>query len=155
MQHHYSRVTSPFRFILVRGINAALVFAVLAFGVMPLFAAEPTAQLGTVSGTVAVVHANGSAVQPAGTGTSLGPGDRISTVGKSSAIIELPGIGQIELGASTTIIVHELRTASDQSWTSPVLHQGGQFTRTFTQAGAFMYFCEPHPQMTAFIKVQP
>ncbi len=208
----------------LRAVNAALVLAVLALGVMPLFAAEPTAQLGVVSGTVAVIHANGSAVQPAGAGTSLGPGDRISTVGKSSAIIELPGIGQIELGANTTIIVHELRTASGatvvtieivqgmivnrQAATTdtrlafrivdpsgqavayatsnavfgvgrdengnvpvacsscaghpltfpgdgPVLHQGGQFTRTFTQAGAFMYFCEPHPQMTAFIEVQP
>jgi len=83
---------------------------VLVFAVAPLAAAEPTAQLGAVSGTVAVTHANGSAVQPAGAGASLGPGDRIATVGKASAIVELPGIGRIELGAETTILLHELRT---------------------------------------------
>ncbi|MCC7370213.1 MAG: hypothetical protein IT306_17445 [Chloroflexi bacterium] len=97
---------------LTRALALTLVVAVLAFGVLPLAAAEPTAQLGLVSGTVAVTHGNGSAVQPAGSGLTLGPGDRIATVGRSSAIVELPGIGQIELGADTTIIIHELRTAS-------------------------------------------
>ena len=46
-------------------------------------------------------------------------------------------------------------TAQDRSWTSPRRRLNGTFIRTFTQAGTFMYFCEPHPQMTAFIEVQP
>jgi plastocyanin len=84
--------------------------AVLTFAVRPLSAAEPTARLGAVSGTVAVSFADGTAVQPAASGADLGPGDRISTVGKGTATIDLPGIGQIELGADTTVILQALRT---------------------------------------------
>lgn len=86
------------------------IVALLVLGVAPLSAAEPTARLSTVSGTVAVTFANGAAVQPAGSGTGLGAGDRIATVGKSAATVELPGIGRIELGADTTVIVRDLRT---------------------------------------------
>lgn len=124
MQLHNSRVTTSLRPVLVRAVYAALIFAILAFGVAPLLAAEPSAQLGAVSGTVALVHANGSAVQPAGSGASLVPGDRISTVGKSTAVVDLPGIGQIELGANTTIIVHELRTASGATIVTIEIVQG-------------------------------
>ena len=124
MQQHYSRMTTTLRPVLVRATYATLVFAILALGVLPLFAAEPTAQLGTVAGTVAVTHANGSAVQPAGSGTSLGAGDRIATVGKSTAIIEVPGIGRIELGAGTTVIIHELRTASGVTFVTVEIVQG-------------------------------
>jgi plastocyanin len=119
MQNDSSRLTHTFPASLrppfTRAVLAGIMFAVLAFGVLPLFAAEPTAQLGAVSGVVAVTHADGSAVQPAGGGTALGPGDRISTVGKASATIELPGIGQIELGADTTVIIRQLQTASGQT----------------------------------------
>jgi len=112
MQQQSSSVTSSLRPVLTRAAYVMVILAGLAFGVAPLFAAEPTAHLGTVSGTVAVTHANGLAVQPAGSGTPLGAGDRIATLGKASAIIDLPGIGQIELGAETTVIIQELRTAS-------------------------------------------
>jgi plastocyanin len=46
-------------------------------------------------------------------------------------------------------------TADDHSFTSPVLGQGGTYVHTFTQAGTFTYFCEPHPFMTGSIEVQP
>src|SRR5215207_9747527 len=110
MQQRSSTPSSSVRPVLQRGSLFFAVIAVLAFGVAPLFAAEPTAQLGAVSGKVAVVQASGAAIQPAGTGTGLGAGDRISTVGRSSATIDLPGLGQIELGADTTIIVDRLGT---------------------------------------------
>lgn len=84
--------------------------ALLTFAVLPLSAADPTARLGAFSGTIAVTFANGSSLQPAGTGTTIGSGDRVSTVGKSSAVVEMPGLGQVELGADTTIIVQSLNT---------------------------------------------
>jgi plastocyanin len=130
-----SRMTISLRPVLVRAAFVVLAFAILAFGVVPLFAAEPTAQLGTVSGTVAVTHANGSAVQPAGAGTSLGAGDRIATVGTSSATVELPGIGQIELGADTTIILHELRTASGGTVITVEIVQGMLVSRVAPSSG--------------------
>ncbi|MCC6179110.1 MAG: cupredoxin family copper-binding protein [Chloroflexi bacterium] len=76
-----------------------------------LLAAEPVALLGAVSGTVAVVHSDGSAVQPASPNTPLGPGDRIATVGRSLAVLRIPGIGEVEFGADTTSIVLDLTVA--------------------------------------------
>jgi plastocyanin len=96
----------------------------LAVGVAPLSAAEPTASLGSASGTVAVTFANGSSVQPAGPGTALGPGDRIATVGKGSAAIDLPGVGRVELGADTAVVIRELRTEGGQTRISIELVQG-------------------------------
>jgi plastocyanin len=107
--------------------HRSLFFAMLGLlvlAVAPLSAAEPTARIGTVSGTVAVTFANGSALQPAGAGTSLGPGDRISTVGKSTATIELPGVGRIELGSKTTVIIRELRTDGGAARVTVELVQG-------------------------------
>ncbi len=92
------------------GLRTALIVgALLLVGLQtPLLAAEVSARLAAVSGTVALVRADGSAVQPAPADTVLGPGDRLATVGKASATVAIPGVGQIELGADTTIIVREL-----------------------------------------------
>lgn len=93
---------------LARGVLCSLLI-LLAFVGPPLLAAETTAWLQAASGTVAVARADGSAVQPARPGTTLGPGDRIATVGRSSATLDLPGLGQIDLGADSTIVLRELR----------------------------------------------
>jgi hypothetical protein len=39
-------------------------------------------------------------------------------------------------------------------WDSPVLNTGDQFSFTFTQAGAFPYWCRVHPQMTGTVTVR-
>ena len=70
--------------------------------------AQAAATLGAVTGTVAIVRADGSAIQPASPGTPIGPGDRIATVGRSSALIQLSGIGDVELGGDSTVILTEL-----------------------------------------------
>jgi plastocyanin len=100
------------------------VLGLLVLAVAPLSAAEPTAQLGTVSGTVAVTFANGSALQPAGSGTTLSPGDRISTVGKGAATIELPSVGRIELASDTTVILRDLKTDGGATRVTVELVQG-------------------------------
>jgi plastocyanin len=82
--------------------------ALLTVAVLPLSAADPPARLAAVAGTVAVTFADGSSLQPAQTGTAIGPGDRVSTVGKSSAVVEVPVLGQVELGADSTMIVQSL-----------------------------------------------
>ena len=92
------------------GLLAVFVIAVLviaAVGARAIFA-QATARLGAVSGTVAIVRADGSALQPAPVGTQIGPGDRVATVGRSSALVVLPGVGEVELGGETTLIVREL-----------------------------------------------
>ena len=50
-----------------------------------------------------------SAIQPAGYRHQLSGGRPSSTVGKGAATIVLPGVGQVELGADTTVIIQELR----------------------------------------------
>jgi plastocyanin len=106
---------------------------------LPLLAAEPAARLSAASGTVAVVHADGSSVQPAGPDTALGPGDRVATVGAAAATIAMPGLGQIELGAATTIIVRELR--QDGSTTVAVIEvvQGTTVHRLSGTSGQIDY----------------
>lgn len=51
-------------------------------------------------------------------------------------------------------VIDHTVTADDRSWTSPVMFQNDVYTRTFTQAGTYRYFCEPHPFMIAEVLVQ-
>jgi plastocyanin len=109
MAHAQPSITHGFwRSALPRWSLLFATVALLTFAVLPLSAADPPAHLASVTGTVAVTFANGSSLQPSTVGTSLGPGDRVSTVGKASAAVEIPGVGQVELGADTTIIIDAL-----------------------------------------------
>jgi plastocyanin len=117
-----------------------VVCALLLVGLQaPLLAAEPSARLGAVAGTVAVVRADGSAVQPAPVDTVLGPGDRIATVGTAVATVAIAGMGQVQLGAHTTVIIRELR--SEGSGTVVVLEvvQGTTVHRLTTAGSPSQY----------------
>lgn len=46
-------------------------------------------------------------------------------------------------------------TASDRSFDSSILRQGETWSRTFSNAGSYAYFCELHPEMTATVVVVP
>jgi plastocyanin len=72
--------------------------------------AQSTAKLDGIQGTVVVVRADGTVVQRAPSGTVIGPGDRLATVGSASAIVTIEGVGQVELGAATTVIFHQIGT---------------------------------------------
>lgn len=45
-------------------------------------------------------------------------------------------------------------TARDGAWQSGFLPPGAKYSRVFSQAGRFEYFCEPHPFMHGVIIVQ-
>jgi plastocyanin len=45
-------------------------------------------------------------------------------------------------------------TADEGGWASPLLAPGDGFTQTFSAAGEFPYFCEPHPFMTGRVIVE-
>jgi plastocyanin len=123
---------------LLRAILIGVVL-LLASASLPLLAAEPSARLGAVSGTVAVVHADGSTVQPAGPEMPLGPGDRVATVGKSAATLTLAGLGQVELGAATTIVVRELRLDGSMTIVLIELVQGTTVHRLSGVTGSLDY----------------
>ncbi len=63
------------------------------------------ATLTVLRGTTSVVRSDGSAFQPASTGITLNTGDRVATVGKSSALVTFFDGSEIELGADTTIAI--------------------------------------------------
>lgn len=45
-------------------------------------------------------------------------------------------------------------TADDQSWTSPLLGEGGRYRRAFPRPGRYTFHCTPHPQMTGVVVVE-
>src|SRR5688572_33329212 len=72
-----------------------------------LAAAQPIqgATLTVLRGQVAVVRPDGSAVQPAPSGTSVMPGDDIRTLTQSGALITFFVGTEIELGEATVLRV--------------------------------------------------
>lgn len=45
-------------------------------------------------------------------------------------------------------------TANDNAWNSGPIAPGAQFSRTFSSAGTFQYFCTIHPGMVGTVTVQ-
>jgi hypothetical protein len=67
------------------------------------------ATLTVLRGTVALTRSDGSALQPATTGTVVHAGDRIATVGPAGALITFFVGAEIEMGADTTIAIQDIR----------------------------------------------
>lgn len=92
---------------------ALLVIAILAasFGAPRLAAAqvEDGATMTVLRGQVAVVRGDGSAVQPAPSGTVVRSGDEVRTLTNSGAAITFFAGTEIELGEETTLVVEQAR----------------------------------------------
>jgi hypothetical protein len=89
------------------GIAVLLLFSLL----VPPEAAAQTAQGATMTvirGQVALVRQDGSAVQPAPSGSTVFPGDEIRTVGPSGALITFFTGTEIEMGADTVLRVEAI-----------------------------------------------
>lgn len=71
--------------------------------------AQPAgATLTVLRGTVGVLQASGTAVQPAASGMTLGPGDQVATLANGGALITFFEGSEIELGQNATIIIRQL-----------------------------------------------
>jgi hypothetical protein len=66
------------------------------------------ATLTVLRGSVSVVRSDGSAVAPASSGLALDVGDRVATIGASSALVTFFEGSEVELGGDTTIALQEL-----------------------------------------------
>ena len=69
-----------------------------------------------------------------------------------------PGSTTIAVGTTVTwtndgIAPHTV-TASDRSWDSAMILEGGSFSRVFDQPGTVAYLCSLHPQMTGRLVVE-
>src|SRR6187200_1515313 len=68
------------------------------------------ATMTVLRGQVAVVHPNGSAVQPAPSGTTVAAGDEIRTLAGAGALITFFAGIEIELGQDTILVVEQAST---------------------------------------------
>jgi plastocyanin len=69
------------------------------------------------------------------------------------ATITVP-VGTTITWTNTDSVDHTV-TADDRSWDSGHIAQGQTFSRTFTTAGTFPYFCTIHPNMKGTVIVTP
>ncbi len=107
--------------LLVVGVLLALQIAVA----MPAFAqVGQGATMTVLQGSVAVIRTNGSAVQPAPSGTEVFPGDEIRTLTQSGALITFFAGTEIELGAETILVVQSV-SRPGTGWTSPLRQVAG------------------------------
>ena len=72
------------------------------------------ATMTVVAGQVAVIRTDGSAIQPAPSGTDVFPGDEIRTLTQSGALITFFAGTEIELGAETILVVQSVSRPGDR-----------------------------------------
>src|SRR5215212_2199840 len=101
--------------------QSAFFFALCALIALVVPAADRTAaQVGqgatmtVLQGAVAVIRTDGSAVQPAPSGTTVFPGDEIRTLTQSGALITFFAGTEIELGADTILVVQSISRPGDR-----------------------------------------
>jgi hypothetical protein len=77
--------------------------------VLPVLAQTASgATLTVLRGSAAVLRADRTPLSPAASGLTLGPGDQIATLTRSSALVTFFDGSELELGADTTVIIREL-----------------------------------------------
>jgi plastocyanin len=59
------------------------------------------------------------------------------------------------VNCEATVTEAHTTTADDGAWDSGPLQPGDAFAHVFTTAGAFSYYCRPHPSMRGVILVNP
>ncbi|HYU17764.1 MAG TPA: hypothetical protein VEQ11_03635 [Chloroflexota bacterium] len=95
------------RFSLTYLVAALLVSASL-IPLRALAQAQEGATMTVLRGEVAVVRGDGSALQPAPSGTVVRPGDEIRTLGPSGALITFFVGTEIEMGEATVLVVERV-----------------------------------------------
>src|SRR5919107_174133 len=72
------------------------------------------ATLTILRGQVAIIRANGTAVQPAPNGSTVDAGDEIRTISKSGALITFFSGTEIEMGEDTILVVQQVSRQGDK-----------------------------------------
>jgi FecR protein len=75
---------------------------------------QDNATMTVLRGQVAVVHPDGSAVQPAPSGTTVAAGDEIRTLAGAGALITFFAGTEIEMGQDTTLVVQQVSRDGDR-----------------------------------------
>lgn len=116
-----------------------LLSVVVLAGVLPVGLASAQVQQGAtltvLRGQVAVVRPDGTAIQPAASGSTVGVGDEIRTVSKAGALITFFSGTEIELGEDTILVVEQLSKTGDRVDVSLRQVLGATINRVQTIAG--------------------
>jgi hypothetical protein len=73
------------------------------------------ATLTVLRGTAAVLKADGTPLSPASSGSTVGVGDQVSTLDRSSALVTFFDGSELELGADTSLIIQEMASQGGQT----------------------------------------
>jgi hypothetical protein len=73
------------------------------------------ATLTVLRGSVGILRPDGVAISPAANGLTLGWGDRVATLGRSSALVTFFEGAELEIGADTTVILHDLNREDERT----------------------------------------
>ena len=106
--------------------SPALVFAQIQQG----------ATLTVLRGEIAIIRPNGSAIQPAPSGSTVSIGDEIRTIGRAGALVTFFAGTEIELGADTILVVEQLSKDGDRIDISLRQVLGASVNRVQTLAGS-------------------
>lgn len=125
------------RLVTALGLTLALVL-----GMVGAFARPSHAQVGAgatmtvLRGQVAVIRTDGSAIQPAPSGTVVGVGDEIRTLTKAGALITFFAGTEVEMGEETNLVVEEIDRTGDRINVSLRQVLGTSLHRVQTIAGS-------------------
>jgi hypothetical protein len=112
---------------------------VVLAGLLPVQSANAQVQQGAtltiLRGQVAIIHGDGSAVQPAASGSTVNVGDEIRTISKSGALITFFSGTEIEMGEDTILVVNQLSRNGDKIDVSLRQVLGATINRVQTIAG--------------------
>jgi hypothetical protein len=126
------------RFVLVGRLLLGLL--VVLAGLLPVDLTSAQVQQGAtltiLRGQVAVVRADGTALQPAPSGSTVTVGDEIRTISKSGALITFFSGTEIEMGEETILVVDQLSKNGDRIDVSLRQVLGATINRVQTVAGA-------------------
>jgi hypothetical protein len=99
-------------------LSLLLLFAVVGTGSTSATSAFAQVQQGAtmtvLRGQVAVIHGDGSALQPAPSGTLVNIGDELRTVGKAGALVTFFAGTEVEMGEDTILVVDGIEKNGDK-----------------------------------------
>ncbi len=121
-------------------VRVLLCLSLCLVGVLPPSSAVAQVQQGAtltiLRGQVAVIHPDGTAVQPARSGESINIGDEIRTISKAGALITFFTGTEIEMGEDTVLVVNQINKQGDKVDISLKQVFGATLNRVQTVAGS-------------------
>lgn len=119
-----------------RFLSYVAILLVVAWPALVAAQIQQGATITVLRGEIAIIRPDGSAVQPAPSGSTVSVGDEIRTIGRSSALITFFAGTEIELGADTILVVEVLSKDGDKIDVSLKQVLGATVNRVQTLAGS-------------------